>query len=344
MTATIAFKELLASVRTLRFVIIVLVCCLLVPVSVAVLSNDYLAEKGDYEGRKALEEGRAGGKTQEVGVFRPVPQLMALFRGVSVHSINGIELNDAPWNNPLSSTVQSPTEAVFPTVDLTFIIGFVLSALAIILSFDSLSGEKAMATLRLLMSNSVARSSLVIGKWLGLTAALLIPFLLGMVISLMIFIMITGVGFGAGIWLALAANTGAAVLFISLYILLGIAISALTRTPSQSIFAGLGIWGLLTILLPQIAVAAADSLVPVPTIKEVEQNIRIATNEYYQETRELNLELVERARQEGWEFDRLRQARRDHEYPRETRHRHRVISMERDYWQRVLIRYCSAKY
>ena len=31
-----------------------------------------------------------------------------------------------------------------------------------------------------------------------------------------------------------------------------------------------------------------------------------------------------------------RQKRREHEYPREVSHRHNVIAMERDYWQRIL--------
>jgi len=336
MISRIAFKELLSSILTIRFVIIVLVCCLLVPISVTVLSNDYLAEKQDYEGRIELEAEREGGKTQEVNVFRPVPRLMALFRGVSVNGVNGIKLQDDPWNEPKSSTVQSPTEAVFPTVDLTFIIGIVLSILALILSFDSISGEKAGATLRLLMANGVPRAAVVIGKWLGLTLTLLLPFLLGMVISILIFILITGVGFGTDIWFALSIGLVVSIIYISLFILLGITVSAFTKIPNQSIFAGLGIWGLLTILLPQISVAVADSLVPVPTVKELEKNMRLANNEYLLSTREANIALTERAKREGWDWPRLRQARRNHEYPRETQQRHKLIAMEREYWRKVL--------
>jgi hypothetical protein len=58
MIRKIAFKELLTSVLTLRFAIIVLVCCLLVPISVTVLSNDYLAEKADYESRMSTSSDR----------------------------------------------------------------------------------------------------------------------------------------------------------------------------------------------------------------------------------------------------------------------------------------------
>jgi ABC-type transport system involved in multi-copper enzyme maturation permease subunit len=335
MIRKIAFKELLTSVLTLRFVIIVLVCCLLVPISVTVLSNDYLSEKTDYDSRVAMEAAREGGHWGRVDVFRPVPQLMALFRGVSVNAVNGIQLHDEPWNQPMSSTVQSPTEAVYPTVDLTFIIGFVMSALAVILAFDSISGEKAAATLRLMMANRVPRSSIVIGKWLGLTIALLLPFLLGIVISLIIFIIMTGAGFTADTWLSLALTVLASVLFLSAYVLLGTVVSAFTSTPTHSIFLGLGVWGLLTILLPQMAVAAADSLVPVPSVKEVEKNIRMATNEYHQATRDANLALAAQAKQEGWEYSVVRQKRRDHEYPRETSFRHHVVETEREYWRKV---------
>jgi hypothetical protein len=313
MIGRIALKELLHSVLTIRFAITVLVCCLLMPISVGVLSNDYLSEKADFEGRQELEALRQGGKGQMVKVFRPVPQLMALFRGTGAYSVNGIELNDEPWNRQLSSTVQSPTEAVFPTVDLTFILGFVLSAMAVILSFDSLSGEKAYATLRLVMANRLPRSSLVIGKWIGLSVALLIPFLLGIIISLLVFILITGIGFEIEAWSALGLSIAVATVYLSLFILLGITVSAFTRTPTQSIFIGLGLWGVLTLLVPQLAVAAAGSIFPTPTIQELEKNMRLATNEYQRKIRATNMELVETARKAGWEYERVRQKRREHD-------------------------------
>ena len=335
MIAKIAFKEMLTSMLTLRFAIIVLVCCLLVPISVTVLSSDYLAEQSDYEGRIELEAERGGGQNSQVKVFRQVPQLMALFRGVAVNSVNGLELNDGPWFRHLSSAVQSPTEAVFPTVDLTFIIGFVLSALAMILTFDGISGEKAGATLRLLMANGVPRSSVFIGKWIGLTVTIVIPFILGMIISLITFFAITGTAFGTDVWLALILCMFASLLYLSVFVLLGLAVSAFTATPAQSIFVALGVWGLLTILLPQIAVAAADGLDPVPAVKSVEKNMRIANNEHLLAVRNENKAMTEVAIAEGWEFDRVRQERRNNEYPKEISHRHRVIGMEREYWQKV---------
>ena len=335
MTGTIAIKELLTSIRTIRFVVTILVCCLLIPVSVLVLSSDYLTEKGDYEGRVKLEQDRETGRSQEIKVFRPTPQLMPLFRGVSVRSINSISLNDDPWNSPVASATQSPTESVFPTVDLTFIIGIVLSILALILSFDSLSGEKTGATLRLVLANRLPRSSIVIGKWIGLTVTLLIPFLLGLIISFLIYILLTGVSFATYEWLSLAVCLGAAVVYISLFTLIGLTVSAFTGNPTHSIFIGLAVWGILTVLLPQISIATANELQPIAAPKEIEKNMRYAHNEYLNAVRDTNRDLVEQAKNEHWEYQKLRQKRRDHEYPRETTHRHRVNAIEREYWQQV---------
>lgn len=242
MIKSIAIKEMLLAFNTIRFVVVVLVTCLLVPISVAVLSNDYLAEKEDYESRVQLEERSAKQMDGDKRVFKPVPELSILFRGVSTKTINGITLQNSSWNQPVASATQSPTESIFPVVDMTFIIGIVLSALAIILSFDAIGGEKASATLRLIMTTTISRTQLITGKWLGLSLALIIPFIMGLIISLIIITVITGSTFSSENWLALGAGILVSCIYLSLFTLLGIFISVLTKNTSQSIFVSLGVW------------------------------------------------------------------------------------------------------
>ena len=336
MILNIIEKELLHTFRTVRFVVFVLVCWLLMPVSVWVLSHNYLQEMEDYQGRVDLEERRETGKDFSINVNRPVPQLSALFRGASAQAVNSVELKYyVGWNRPTAAATQSITQSIFPTVDLTFIIGVFLSALVLMVSFDALCGEKAEGTLKLMLSNSVSRASIVIGKWLGLSIALLAPFLVGLLISLLIFFGITGVQLSADNWVALAIAIAGAIVYLSLFVLIGIVISAIAQNPAVSIFVCLGVWGLLVIALPQAANAISDALAPAPSPQLVEKNIRQLYNAAATEMRENNRKIIDRAHREGLSYQGVVQERFANELKVAGRNRKEANDAEREFWLRV---------
>jgi ABC-2 type transport system permease protein len=336
MIRAIAKKELLTSLRTTRFVVIMLVCCLLMPLSVWVLSNDYLKEVEDHNGRVDLDARRETGKEFMLNVSRPVPQLSALFRGINPESINNISLKVfVGWNLPTSAATQNTTQDIFPTVDLSFIIGVLLSALALMLSFDALSGEKADATLKLMMSNSVSRSSIVFGKWLGLSLTLFVPFLLGIVISLLIFLATTGTQLTAGSWIALAIALLASLIYLALFLLIGIVVSAIAHRRSTSIFSCLAAWGLLVIVLPQAANAVSEMVDPVPTTQEIEKNIRLFYNDFAETLRKANMDLAEEAKREGWNDGKAIGGQYGNALKMAIKNREDVNNIEREFWTKV---------
>ena len=82
------------------------------------------------------------------------------------------------WTHRVYS--DDPILAVFRFLDLTFIIQVVLSLFAIVLTYDSISGEREQGTLRLTFANAVPRGvylvAKLIGTWLGAQlAAWLLP-------------------------------------------------------------------------------------------------------------------------------------------------------------------------
>ena len=336
MIGQIAGKELLNTFKTVRFLIVILICCLLTPISVWVLSSDYLKEVQDYQGRVELEQRRETGKDFLINVYRPVPQLSALFRGTSGDSVNSISLRGmVGWNMPTAAATQSITHAIFPTVDLTFIIGIVLSALAVMLSFDSVSGEKSDATLRLMVSNPVQRSSVILGKWLGLVLTLWIPFLVGMIISLLIFFGVTGIELSPDNWAALGLAITTCLIYLALFVLMGIVVSATTTRRTVSIFASLALWGALVILLPQIANAVSDIIEPVPSSQEIEKNIRLAYNNFANTIRKENREISEKAIQEKWEDQQAMLAMFRNTMDSGVGNNKAINDLEREFWLKV---------
>lgn len=336
MIGQIALKEILISIKTVRFIIAVLICCLLMPLSVWVLSSDYHRDLEDYQGRLDLEERRTEGKNMKISVNRPLPPLSPLFRGALPESANSVDLKYyLGWNYPVAAATQSITQDIFPTVDLTFIIGAVLSALALMFSFDAVSGEKADSTLRLIMSNPVARYKVIIGKWLGLSGALLIPFIVGLILSLLVFFSIAGVSLTGSNWLALIIALAAALFYLALFILIGIVVSAFTKSPSVSIFICLGVWGLLAIILPQAANAAAAAISPIPSPQKIEKDIRNLYTVMANTMRDYNMELTERAKRTGMEYRQMNRLRNENELKLVQQNRADANDVEREYWLQI---------
>ncbi|MCG8377040.1 MAG: ABC transporter permease, partial [Chlorobiales bacterium] len=79
---------------------------------------------------------------------------------------------------------QNPILAFFGDLNLTFVVTVILPLFAIMLSFNAISGEKELGTLRQIFSNSIRRSTVFLAKFMGgyipLALTFIIPFLIGL--------------------------------------------------------------------------------------------------------------------------------------------------------------------
>ena len=66
----------------------------------------------------------------------------------------------------------------FTELDWTFIIGLVMSFMAILFTYDAISGERETGTLSLLMSNSVSRATVLLAKFMVAFLTLMVPLLI----------------------------------------------------------------------------------------------------------------------------------------------------------------------
>ena len=71
-------------------------------------------------------------------------------------------------------------------VDWAFIIGSILSLIALWFTFDAFSGERERGTLRLMLANSIPRHTVLIGKFLGALLSISIPFILAVLVNLLL--------------------------------------------------------------------------------------------------------------------------------------------------------------
>ena len=159
----------------------------------------------------------------------------------------------------------------FDAVDLAFIIEVILSFLAIVLTYDAVCGERQQGTLKMLLANGVARSSIYISKLIAAVIALAIPLLLGLVVNALAIQFLGGIPLSGSQIAVLAGFFGASLLLVLLFAALGITVSAMVRSPVTSLVMLLLIWVLVVIVLPGSAKLTGKVLTPVRSPEEYQR-------------------------------------------------------------------------
>lgn len=147
-------------------------------------------------------------------------------------------------------------------IDWIFIIKMVFSLFAIIFTFDAICGEREQGTLTLMCANSISRSSVLLGKYLGVCGTLMIPLMLGVVINLLILLIVGAIVGAVSLQLEHFLRMGLLVLtsiiYISMFALLGLLVSTAARRSSTSLLILLAFWVILVMVLPNIAGIIAE--------------------------------------------------------------------------------------
>ena len=88
----------------------------------------------------------------------------------------------------------------FTTLDWAFIVGYVLSFIALLFTFDSISGELERGTLRLTLANAIPRHIVLVGKFLGAFISINIPFAVAVLMNLLLISTSDAVQFNTEAW------------------------------------------------------------------------------------------------------------------------------------------------
>lgn len=175
-----------------------------------------------------------------------LPQTVASKRAAAVSSL---------WR--LNYRVQPPLTAadVFPTflkIDWVLITSIVCSFLALVFTFDAISSDIENGTLRLMLSNAVARTTVLNAKFLSALVSLGILFLSGALMNLLLFYLSGTLQLNASDWSRIAIIILVAFIYISLFIALGMLVSSRANRAAPSLICLLLIWVIWVLLIPSI--------------------------------------------------------------------------------------------
>ena len=269
MLKTIIEREFLNNILNLRFMIGLVLCIIVTVACIMILAHDYRQEMADYNIRVNLQNDildnyAKADRHRLLGMLRP-QKPPERFRPLIIGILGNEDSGFFDYN---------PLPILFPPLDFLFIVTIIMSLLAILFSHDAIAGERQSGTLRLVISNSISRTTVLFGKLVGGAASLLIPFILALLVGVLYISINPAIQWEGSAWAELALLTTASITFITLFYLLGLMVSTFSRYSSTSILNCLFLWILLILVIPNVCPYISAQLCRIPSIKETERQNR----------------------------------------------------------------------
>jgi ABC-type transport system involved in multi-copper enzyme maturation permease subunit len=299
MLKTIITREFLNNILNLRFMVGLVLCIIITIACIMILAHDYRQELADYNRRVNLQDEFLSNYATRGRMFRTIPTQKPpeRFRPLII-GISGSENSKSFDDNPLP--------ILFPSLDFLFIVTIIMSLLAILFSYDAVTGERQRGTLRLVISNSISRTKILFGKFVGGTASLLIPFILALLVGVLYINLNPNIQWDGSAWVELALLTAASITFITLFYLLGLMVSTLSRYSAISILNCLFLWVLLILVIPNVCPYISAQLHRIPSISETERLAEEIEDAYRGVRRQRRKEIVNKFRSDyGGLFSKL---------------------------------------
>ncbi len=271
MLKNIIQKEILNNILSSRFLVTFLLLVIIVLATSVILTNDYVRKQDEFSRRQNELENylRDYAHFNRIGgVIKPSQPPLAfysLIRGIS------LEVNIEEFDN-------DPLPVMFPLIDLTFVVTILLSLIALLFSYDAICGEKEEGTLKLMLSNNVSRAKILLGKTIGGTLTLLIPFTFSLGFSLIVILLNPRISWRGSDWGALGLIFFSAVLYITLFYCLGILISSRHKTGSSSIMTSLFVWVLFVLVIPSLTPYVASYFAKTPSKIKIDREVSRLTD------------------------------------------------------------------
>lgn len=263
MIRIIAQKEILQILKSFKFTIITLLILVSMMSSLFIMYNDFTLRRDNYSILLPKEN-------KKIAVIAPTP-LSIFVKGLDETMGKSFRIGFGGQIEP-GRTQQSANNIfkLFTAPDMLYIIKVILSLCAIIFSFDMISGEKAIKTLPLSLSNSVNRTKLLTGKWIGGFSSLIIPFFMMFLLALIVVLLSPRVQLEENDLAKLCLFFLGALIYLAFFFSIGLFISANTTRPPSSLVISLFAWTLIVFVAPNLGNTVARQLYPVPSIQQFE--------------------------------------------------------------------------
>ena len=277
MLMTMIQKEIMHHLLSVRFVALLVMCLLLVPLTLSTNYRNYRQNLVDYQ--EAVKFTNIEEKTinlkmplepdVEVSKLFLKPTPMSVFaNGLAdtLPSYLGMTRNGIIQGAP---AVVSSLSNLLGHLDFLFIVGTVFSLLALLFTFDAVAGEREAGTLRITLANSLPRDLFLWSKLIGGYVVFVVPFLVSLLFGLM---MLVWQGFPLGepeIFPRVLGLTLISLLYIAVFFAIGTVISTYLDNSKTALIVAFTVWVFAVLITPRVGFLAAKLIAPARTSQSV---------------------------------------------------------------------------
>jgi len=296
----IAKKDFLMNLISVRFMIGFVLCLVIIPFTMIVNVDDYLNKMTIYETEyKAAEDNLKGQKVwafvRPTVVEKPAP-LSIFSNGIKDNIGNKVKISFE--NYPLFPTGQTNTRDnpllnAFFSIDFSRVIAILISLIALVFAYDTFTKEREEGTMKLSFTGQVSRISFFFGKLLGLLLTLLPILIFCYLLACLIVLVNPGISFSLSDWNGIILLFLTSIVYMLVFILIGMFISSLVNSSSSAIIISLLSWIWFLFLIPNISIYLAQSIAKTPLYDNVQSGIDEYNREYTKKLDAKHFELYE---------------------------------------------------
>ncbi len=280
MLLTLIQKEIMHHVLSVRFIALLLMCLLLIPLTLSINYHKHLQHRVDYQEAVKLaniEETTVNPKMPlepelEVSKLFLKPTPLSVFASgleEALPSYLGMTRNGVTQGAP--ALVSAPLSYLLGQLDFLFIVSTVFSLLALLFTFDAVAGEREAGTLRITLANSLPRDYFLWSKLIGGYIVFIVPFLMSFLVGLL---MLVTQGFPLGEPDILGRTLGiilVSMLYIAVFFAIGTVISTFLDSSKTALIIAFTVWVFAVLIAPRIGFLAAKFIAPTQTLQSVYQ-------------------------------------------------------------------------
>ena len=280
----IARKEFLLNVMTFKFAVATVACLVLAAVFTPILAVDYQRRLKECHANVAANEAELHKVSvyQNItpAVYRP-PNVLSIF-GEGLEKQLGQSAQIKAGSIPETETTTAggnPFLSTFPTLDVMLIVKVVVGVLALLIAYDTISGEREQGTLKLMLANTAARTQVLVGKLLAGLMTLIIPVTMAFILTLLILQFFPLIHLAGADWVRVLLIYFASLVFVSTMYNISLLFSCLAQRSNVSLVFVLLVWVVLTTAIPSASVYLSSHLRPTEARKEMDTHVNMLKEE-----------------------------------------------------------------
>jgi len=289
---TIVKKEIINNIITFRFSVGTVIFVASIVLFVSVLIKDYEQKVKNYNESVAKNNSEFRQlltyQNLKPTVYKPPNALSIFSRGIEERTGNSarVSIGEVPFAKGAAVLGENPFLSIFPAFDIVLIFKFIIGLLILLFAYDAVSGEKEDKTLGMILSNTIPRHQILLGKFTGGIITISITILIGFLVIGIILTISPVIDLSSSEWFCIILMFFISIIFTGVLYSLGLFISSLTKRASTSLILLLFLWILYVLVIPDLSIYITSNLKSVESRERINSQVQEIWSEYGEKRRD----------------------------------------------------------